>query len=191
MKRGAWWATVHGVAKSQTRFSDQTTKTGVWDIHPQGNTSWSHVILDADQNVVFLDWVFFNHLVNVSGITEFYFVPPWLSARLSLFQYTYYTLGLMLKLKLHYCGHLMWTADSLEKSLLLGKTEGRRRRGCQRTKGLDGITNAMDMNLGKLQEWWGTGRPGMLQSMALQRLGYDWATEQQQNHYIYHKYLDA
>ena len=66
------------------------------------------MILDADQNVLFLDCVFFNHLVNVSGITEFYFVPPSLSARLSVFQYTYYTLeGLMLKLKLQYCGHLM------------------------------------------------------------------------------------
>ena len=60
--------------------------------------------------------------------------------------------GLMLKLKLQYFGHLMRTADSLEKSLMLGKTEGRRRRGHQRMRCLDGIINAMDMNLGKLQE---------------------------------------
>jgi len=58
----------------------------------------------------------------------------------------------MLKLKLQYFGHLMRTADSLEKSLMLGKTEGRRRRGHQRMRCLDGIINAMDMNLGKLQE---------------------------------------
>ena len=60
--------------------------------------------------------------------------------------------GLMLKLKLHYFGHLMWRADSLEKTLMLGKTEGRRRRGQQRMRLLDGITNSMDMGLGELRE---------------------------------------
>ena len=59
---------------------------------------------------------------------------------------------LMLKLKLQYSGHLMRRTDSLEKTLMLGKTEGRRRRGRQRMRGLDGITNSMDMGLGKLRE---------------------------------------
>ena len=58
----------------------------------------------------------------------------------------------MLKLKLQYCGHLMQTADSLEKSLMLGKIEGRRRRGHHRMRWLDGITDAVNLNLGKLPE---------------------------------------
>ena len=69
--------------------------------------------------------------------------------------------GLMLKLKLQYFGHLMWRADSLEKPLMLGKIEGRRRRGQQRMRWLDGITNWWTWVWVDSGSWWWTGRPGV------------------------------
>ena len=87
--------------------------------------------------------------------------------------------GLMIKLKLQYFDHLTWTADSLEKSLMLGKIEGRRRRGRQRMEWLDDITSAMNMNLGKLRETvrnreaWQTAVHGVAKSW--RQLG-DWTT---------------
>ena len=89
----------------------------------------------------------------------------------------------MLKLKLQYFGHLMQAADSLKKSLMLGKIEGRKRRGCQRMRWLDGITDATDMNLGKLQEMM-RDRDSVLHSMGLQRVRQGGTTEQQQQQKI-------
>ena len=77
------------------------------------------------------------------------------------------------KEKLQYFNHLMHRSDSLEKTLMLGKTEGRRRRGQQRMRWFDDITDSMDMSLNKLLLMVKDGKPGMLQSMGSQRVGPD------------------
>ena len=85
--------------------------------------------------------------------------------------------GLVLKLKLQNFGHLMQSVDSLEKTLVLGGIGGRRKRGRERTRWLDGITTWYTWVWVNSRIWWWTGRPGVLRFMRSQRVRHDWATE--------------
>ena len=107
---------------------------------------------------------------------------PWTARRfnqsiLKEISIEYSLVGLMLKLKLQYFGHLMQRTDSLEKTLMLGKIEGRRRRGRQRMRLLDASPTWWTWVWISSGSWWWSGKPGVLQFMGLQKVGHDWATE--------------
>ena len=107
---------------------------------------------------------------------------PWTARRsnqsiLKEINFEYSLEGLMLKLKLQHFGHLMRKADSLQKTPILGKIERNRRRGQQSLRWLDGITTWWTCVWASYRYWWWRGKPGLLQSMGLQRVGHNWTTE--------------
>ena len=93
--------------------------------------------------------------------------------------------GLILRLKLQFFGHLMWRADSFEKTLMLGKTEGRRRRGQQRMRWLMAPPTQWTWVWVDSGSWWWTGRPGLLPFMGSQRVRHNWETELNWNFWYY------
>ena len=163
MNRGVFWATGHGVAKL-----DMTEWLPHCPIH--GCESWT--IKNAEHWRIDTFELCWKTLESPLGSKEIKSVNPkgnhsWIFIGRTDAEAETSNLD------------LMWSANSLEKSLMLGKTEGRRRRGSQKMRWLDGITMQWVWTWAKFRRWWGIWRPGVLQSMGLQRVGHDWATEQQ------------
>ena len=135
MDREAWRVAIHGVTKSRTRLSD-------WS---DGCESLTIKKAECQRIDAFKLWCW-RRLLRVPWTARSnQSIPKEINPEYSLE-------GLMLRLKLQYFGYLMWRADSLEKTLMLGKIEGKRRSGQQRIRWLKGITDSMDMSLSKLRE---------------------------------------
>ena len=153
---GAWWASVYGVAQSRTWLKRLSSSSSSMC----GCESCTIKKAECQRTDAFELWCWIR-LLSV----------PWTSRRsnqsiLKEISPGCSLEGLMLKLKLQYFGHLMWRAESLEKTLMMGKIESRRRRGWQRMRSLTQWTWVWV----KSGSWWWTGRPGMLRFMGSQRL---------------------
>ena len=174
---------LHCITKQRHHFANKSPDSQSYGFSSSHVWMWE---LDHKEGYVLKNWCFelqcWRRLLRV----------PWASRRsnqsiLKEINPEYSLEGLMLKMKLQYFGHFMWRTDSLEKTLLLGKIEGRRRKGWQRLSRLNGITDLMDMSLSKLR-WW-TGKSSMLKSIGLQRVRHDWVNELNWILIINHKLL--
>ena len=143
---GAWWAAVYGDAQSRTRLKRLSSSSMVFPVVMYGCESWTVKKAEHQRIDAFELWCWRRLLrVPCSARRSNQSILKEISPGISLE-------GMMLKLKLQYFGHLMRRVDSLEKTVLLGGIGGRRRRGRQRMRWLDGITDSMDVSLGELRE---------------------------------------
>ena len=167
MDREAWRAAFHGLTKNQTRLRDWT-ELNMLAKNPNAGLG---CVIECRTIDAFKLWCW-KRLLRV----------PWTAKRsnqsiLKEISPECSLEGLMLKLKLQNFGQLIQRTDSFGKIVMLGKIEGGRRKGWQRMRWLDGITNSTDIVWVNSRSWWWTGKPDVLQSKWSQRVRHDWATE--------------
>jgi len=174
---------VQGTLKGLLQYHN--SKASILQLHQYGCESWTIKKAEHQRIDTFELWCW-RKLLRV----------PWTARRsnqsiLKEISPEYSLQGLMLKLKLQYFGHLMWRTNSLEKTLMLGKIEGKRRRVERVWDGWMASLTRWKWVWASSRSWWWTGKPGMLQSMGSQRVRHDWATELIHTHRHIHTQIEV